>query len=112
MGELVGDDVGNALLLGVRAPGRIDEQHALAERDAPEVLHRSGCEVRQGDEVDLVARVRNAVVLLEPAQGERADVEGEAGELGLARHVVHAQTDAIDVDGVGGLQRADDERPR
>ena len=53
----------------------IDEQQVLAERDAAEVLHRAGGEVGQREQVDLVARVRDAVVVLEPAQAERADVE-------------------------------------
>ena len=97
------------LLLAVRARGRVDEQHALAERDAPEVLHRPGGEVGEGEEVDLLARIGDAVVVLEPAQGERPDVEGEAGQVGLAGDVVHAQRDAVDVDRVGGLERADDE---
>ena len=96
-------------LLAVRARRRVDEQQALAERDAAEVLHRPGGEVRQGEEVDLVARVGDAVVVLEPAQGEGADVEGEAGQVGLAGNVIHAQRDAVDVDRAGGLQRADDE---
>ena len=50
---------------------RVDEQQALAERDAAEVLHRAGGEVGQGDQVDLVARVGDAVVVLEPAQARR-----------------------------------------
>ena len=77
MGELVGDDVGDVLLLGLGARDRVDEQEALAERDAPEVLHRAGREVGQREQVDLVARVRDAVVVLEPAQRERSDVERE-----------------------------------
>ena len=74
------------------------QQQALAERDAAEVLHRAGGEVGQGEEVDLVARVRDAVVVLEPAQREGADVEAEAGEVALAGHVHDAQRDAVDVD--------------
>ncbi len=61
----------------LRARGRVDQQQALAERDAAEVLHRPGGEVGQGEQVDLVARVGDAVVLLEPAQRERADLEAE-----------------------------------
>ena len=96
-------------LLALRARGRVDEQQVLAERDAAEVLHRAGGEVGQGEQVDLVARVRDAVVVLEPAQAEGADVEAEPGEVALAGHVHDAQRDAVDVDRLGGLERADDE---
>ena len=98
VGQLVGDDVGDELLLALRRRRRVDEQQALAERDAAEVLHRPGGEVGQGEQVDLVAGVGDAVVVLEPAQGERADVEAEAGEVALAGHVDDAQRDAVDVD--------------
>ena len=50
---------------------------------APEVLHRPGGEVGEREQVDLVARVRDAVVVLEPAQAERTDVEPESGEVPL-----------------------------
>ena len=88
VGELVGDDVGDSLLLGVRARLRVDEQRALAERDAAEVLHRPGGEVGKGEQVELVARVGDPVVVLEPAQGERPDLEAEAGQVTLAGDVV------------------------
>ncbi len=110
MGELVRDDVGDELALVLGARGRVDQQQALAEGDAAEVLHRAGCEVGQGDQVDLVARVRDAVVVLEPAQAERSDVEAEVGQVALAGHVDESQRDAVDVDRVGGLEPADDER--
>ncbi len=98
VGQLVGDDVGDELLLALRRRGRVDEQQVLAERDAAEVLHRPGGEVGQGEQVDLVARVGDAVVVLEPAQGEGADVEAEPGEVALAGDVDDAQRDAVDVD--------------
>ena len=69
-----------------------------------------GGEVGQAEQVDLVARVRDAVVVLEPAQAERRDVEAERGEVALAGHVHDPDRDAVDVDPLGGLERADDER--
>ena len=63
VGELVVDDVGDVLQLGLRRPLGIDEQQHLAERDAAEVLHRAEREVGNGDQVALVARVRDAVVV-------------------------------------------------
>ena len=93
MGEFVRHDVGDDLALVLRARRRVDEEQVLAERDAPEVLHRPCGEVGERDEVDLVARVLDAVVLLEPAQAERADVEAELGEMALAGNVHDAQRD-------------------
>ena len=110
MGQLVGDDVGDQLQLAHRGRRRVDQQDALPERDAAQVLHGAGCEVGQGQEVDLVARVRDPVVVLEPAQRERADVQPEVGEVGLAGDVDHTQRDAVDVDRVRRHERADDER--
>ena len=77
VGQLVGDDIGDQLALALGGRGRIDEQQVLAERDAAQVLHRAGGEVGQRQQVDLVARIGDAVVVLEPAQAERADVERE-----------------------------------
>ena len=66
---------------------RVDQQQRLAEGDAAEVLHRAEGEVGHGDEVELVARVGDAVVVGEEAQRERADLEGEGGEVALAGRV-------------------------
>ncbi len=110
MGELVGDDVGDELLLVLRARRRVDEQQVLAERDAAEVLHRAGGEVGEGDQVDLVARVGDAVVRPGTSAGRtRRHRAPNAGEVALAGHVDDAQRDAVDVDGVGHLERPDDE---
>ena len=56
VGQLVADDVGDELLLDLGAVGRVDQQQVLAERDAADVLHRSGGEVGQRDQVDLRGR--------------------------------------------------------
>ena len=90
MREFVGDDVTDELLFVLGAGGRVDEEQALAERDAAEVLHRAGGEVGKAGEVDLLAGVVDAVVLLEPSEAERADVEAERGEVVLAGYVDHA----------------------
>ena len=88
----------------------VDEQQDLAEGDAAEVLHGAEGEVGDGDEVELVARVGDAVVVGEEAQAERADLEGEVGEVALAPRVHDPQRGAVDVDRLGDLERADDER--
>ncbi len=109
VGEFVGDDVDDELALALGAGGRVEQQQALAERDAPEVLHRPCCEVGQGHQVDLGTGVRDCVVGLEPAQAEGADIEAELGEVPLSGHVDETQRRAVDVDGVGRLELADHE---
>jgi hypothetical protein len=108
--ELVGDDIGDVLLLHLGGGGRIDEEQRLAERDAADVLHRAGREVGQGEQVDLPARVGDPVVVLEPLEGERADLEPEGGEVALARDVDDAQRHTADVDRFGGLEVTDHHR--
>ena len=70
VGDLVGDDVDDALQLGLGGVLGVDEEERLAEGDAAEVLHGAEGEVGDGDEVELVARVGDAEVVGEVAQGE------------------------------------------
>ena len=67
VGQLVVDDVGDALQLGLGRAVGVDQQQHLAEGDAAQVLHRAEREVRHGDQVDLVAGVGQLVVALEEA---------------------------------------------
>ena len=110
VGQLVGDHVGDVGSSAWVVPGRVDEQQDLAEGDAAEVLHGAEGEVGHGDQVELVARVGDAVVVGEVAQAEGADLERVAGEVALARRVHDAQRRAVDVDRLGGLEGPDDER--
>ncbi len=110
MGEFVGDDVSDALAFVLRGVRRVDEQRRLAERDAAQVLHGACGEVGEGHEVDLVGRVVDAVVVLEPAEAELADVQTERGEVGSAGHVHDPQGNAVGVDRVGRVQVPHDER--
>ena len=107
--QLVGDDVGHPLQLGPGRAGRVDQQRGVPERDATQVLHGAGGEVRNGDEVHLLPGVRDVEVLREEAQREGADGQGEIGQLALARGEHHAQGDPVDVDRLGRLQLAHDE---
>ena len=109
VGELVRDDVGHPLELGPRRLGRVDQERGVAEGDAAEVLHGAGHEVRDGDEVHLLARVRDVEVLGEEAQREGADLEGELGQAALAGGAHDPERNAVDVDRLGGLQLSDDE---
>ena len=61
------------------------------------------------DQVELVGRVGEPEVVREEAERERARLEGEGGQGRLARRVRDAQRRAVHVDGLGGLQRPDDE---
>ena len=58
-----------ALQLGLGGGGRVDEQDRLAEGDAAQVLHGAEGEVGHGDQVELVARVDDAVVVGEERAG-------------------------------------------
>ncbi len=109
MGQFVGHDIGDQLLLVLCARCRVDEQQALAERDAAEVFHGAGSEVGEPGQVDLVAGVGDSVVLLEPAEAERTDVQTELGEVILARYVHDAHRRTIDVHRIAHFESADDE---
>ena len=57
----------------------------------------------------LVGRVGDAVVVLVPAQRGAPISRAERREVALAGHVDDAQRHTVDVDRLGGLERADDE---
>ena len=59
-----------------------------------------------GHEVDLVGRIGDAVVVLEPLQRERPDLEAEAGQVVLAGDVHHSHRDVTDTR-VAAWPRAD-----
>jgi hypothetical protein len=65
VGHLVGDDVGHALDLGVRGRPLVHQERRLAKGNGAHVLHGPRREVGNGEEVELVAGIRQAVVLLE-----------------------------------------------
>ena len=93
-----------------RRPGRVDEQHGLAEGDAAQVLHGPEGEVGDGHEVELVGRVGDAEVVGEEPQGVGGRLEGEGGEVapcpGRGRRAPACPATST---GVGGLERAHDE---
>ncbi len=109
VGQLVCDHVGHQLAFVLGACGRVDQQQALTERDASEVLHGAGGEIGQCHQVDLVSGVGDAVVLLEPSQAEGSDILAEPGQVTLARHVHDSQRCAVDIDGVGHVEASDHE---
>ncbi len=86
----------------------IEKEPRLAERDAPEVLHRAEREVGERDEIALLAGVRDAVIVSEEFDREGADVEREAGEVAPPGHVRDPYGHSTRVDRLGDLQRADD----
>ena len=73
--------------LGPRRVGGVGEELGLAEGDAAEVLHRARREVRDRDEVELVAGIREREVLAVVAQRVRRDLDRERREVALARRV-------------------------
>ena len=88
----------------------VEEEARLAERDAAEVLHRAEREVGERDQVALLARIGEAVVVGEVLDRERAEVERELGEVAAAGHVHDPHRDAARVDRRRDLQRPDDPR--
>ena len=108
--QLVRDGLGDAELLLLRRPGRVEQQHLLAVGHAADVLHRPLREVRDRDVVELGLRVRDAVVVPEPVQGVDARVEREARQRALAGHVDDPHRHAACVGGLRDLERPDHPR--
>ena len=108
VGVLMRDDVGHALEFGARGAFVVDQQGGLAERDRAQVLHRARGEVGNRDQVELVARIRQFVIVGEPLERECADLARPRGQRPLARHVRDAQRSPR-VDRLGRLELADDE---
>jgi hypothetical protein len=110
VGDLVGDDIDHRLQLRLRRRGRVDQDVALPEGDATKVLHGAEREVRDGDEVELVAGVHDAEPVAEVAEGEGAHLERVGGQVLLADRADDPKGLAVDVDGVGGDQWPHHER--
>ena len=109
MGKFVCNNVGNELPFRLCRIDRVNEKEILSERDAPKILHRPGGEIGECEQFNLVARIRNAVVVLKPLQAELCDVESELGEMSFTWYVHEPQRDAIDVTPFGGFKRSNNE---
>ena len=107
---LVGHHVGHALELGVRRRRLVHQQRRLAERDRAEILHGARGEIRDRYEIQLVAGVRQTVVVLEERQRGGADLLTEPRQSLLARHAPDLKARASDRGGLRRLELADDER--
>ena len=109
VGDLVCDDIGEVLQLELGGGLRVGQQQVLAIGDAAQVLHCAGGEIGKSEHVDLVAGIRDSVVVLVVPQRMGADLERELGEVTLARYVNDTQRGAVDVDGFRRFQWPDDE---
>ena len=109
MGKLVAHHIGHQLLLVLRACLRVEQKQRLAAGDAPEVLHRASRKIGQGDHVDLLAWVGDAVVALEPLECNSPNVERQRGEMRLSGHVNDSQGCAGNIDRFGGFKLAHDD---
>ncbi len=87
----------------------VDEQGGLPEGDGAEVLHGAGREVGDGQQVELVAGIGQAVVVLEVPQRGHRDLLAEGGQRPLAGHAPHAQRRVAHAARLGVLQLADHE---
>ncbi len=104
------DDVCDAFEFAVGTRPLIDEQRGFAEGNRAQVLHRTGGKIRNGEEVEFVARVGNAVVGLKELQRGGGNVLPEAGEVRFARHGPEPQRGLSDESGSRRFDPADDER--
>ena len=108
VGQLVGDDVGDAgCSLIVAVAGW--KEGVLPERDAAEVLHRPGGEVGERQQVDLVARVRDAVVGLETSAVQKAPTSSPKPVRWPLPGTCTTRSGRRRRRRLGGLERADDE---
>ena len=110
MRDLVHDGERGVARLAERDLVRVEQEPRLAERHAPEVLHRAEGEIREGNEITLLTGIRNPVIVGEELQREPSHVECEASEVRLAGNVRDAQGNSSRVDRRGELERADDPR--
>ncbi len=103
------DHVDRSLLLALARPLGIEEQEDLPEGDGAEVLHGTGGEIGNGEQVELVARIGNAEILLEMGEREHGRIHGEVDQMSLAGHVDDANGRGADVHRLARLERADHE---
>ncbi len=109
MGDLVLDDLGEALELGTGAVLGVREKDRLTEGHTTEVLHRPRGKVRDRDEIELVTGVGDVEVLGEEPQRVRRTLECRLGEMRLPRDVDHSDRDPGRVAWRCRLEWADDE---
>src|SRR5262249_58048836 len=73
------------------------------------ILHRARGEVGNRDQVELVARIGQSVVIGKPFEREGADLASPRGQRALSRQVRNPQR-RTRIDRLGGLELAYDER--
>ena len=97
--------------LGVGRRRLVDQQRGLAEGDRAQVLHGARREVGDRQQVELVARVRHAVVALEEVEAEGAGRPGVARPGGACpARTRRGAASCPTMHRLGRLELADDER--
>ena len=109
MRVLVRDHIGHALEFRVSRGLPVNQEGVFTKRDRPQVLHGPGGEVRNGEQVQLVTRVRQAVIVLEKPERVGRDLQRESGEVAFPRYAPDPQRCAADLNRVRCLQVAHDE---
>ncbi len=104
MGDLVTDHVEAVLQLALAGLLRVDDQVGVAVGDQTDVLHGSSGEVRDCYVVQLVAWVRNPVVVGEVLEAEDGVLHGDFGEVEVAPRDDHPYRRAADHPRLGGLE--------
>ena len=62
MGIFMRHDIGDALELGTGGFIGIDQQRGFTKGDGAQILHGAGGEIGDGDQIQLIAGIRDAVV--------------------------------------------------
>ncbi len=97
MSDLVGDHLADSFLPGFGGDARIVQQQVFTKGNGPPVLHGAEREVRDGDEIHLGQRIRDAVVGFAECQRFAAELQPEVGVFlgGGQREHPHAAVDRI-----------------
>ncbi len=105
---LVRHYVRHPLELGARGFLAIDQQRGFAKRDCAQVFHRSRGEIGNGDQIQLVSGIGNAVIAAEMFQRSLADVDGEAAKMLFSGHRAYPERRLASHDGLGRFKFPDD----
>ena len=73
----------------------VGQEIGLAEEDRRRVLHAAGCEVRDGDQIELPERVSDGVVGVVELQDLFRRLQRDLAEVGLVRRRADANRHAV-----------------
>ena len=109
MGILVRDHIRDSSLLRMCGRALVQQQGCFTECDRAQIFHRPGSEVGDGDEVQFVARIGDAVVVGEKIERVHGDFLTERGQVLFAGHGPEADRGLPGHGGSCGVEFPDDE---